>query len=538
MMVRLVRGTWRAVRKYFRYAISISNLSNNTRAPRGKNNILMIQLFTYIILIFTFACLALYDPYKMYRPSHQYDWYHYFRHFLDGSMYGCVDIISYILGTSNTNNHKRSYQYASSHLKCPRNYKKRHPSWNIKSHTYYDIINPRVKYKAILPNNTIYYHAIKLYNKVITNIYAISLGINIVHSVYYVIISPVLIKLIGPLQQTIRNIKLLLYYILCKYILSPIISRISSIVGKTITYSRHLQRKVRNLYVCLYIDMWMYSRTASKRWINYKYRHIIMLTILFVSINLTNSLSTCVTYSSICFVSEGEEITFNNNQAQFDSDSVPIRIDNCCSRTISCSMKDFDTSTLTPTSNQYIKGFGHTNTEITHTGTIIWKVRDDMGYIKTINIPHSLYVPTGETRLLLPQHWAQETITDNPNDKDVWCATFQNRVVLHWDKGTTTKTIPINKDQSNTAIMWTIAGTSNYESFYNEVQSTGMLDMCFATELSDDNPIDSAYEEGENDDLSVASNDDPDPDSIDLHITDSMINDNNDLIKPLRQRNY
>jgi hypothetical protein len=104
---------------------------------------------------------------------------------------------------------------------------------------------------------------------------------------------------------------------------------------------------------------------------------------------------------------------YNNNNSKkpcpmiFDSDSVPIRVDNCCSRTLSGSLHDFDKSTLTPTtSDMTITGFGGTKTRITHTGTIIWRIHDDHGVTREIRIPHSFYIPTSKHRLLSPQHWA------------------------------------------------------------------------------------------------------------------------------------
>jgi hypothetical protein len=74
----------------------------------------------------------------------------------------------------------------------------------------------------------------------------------------------------------------------------------------------------------------------------------------------------------------------NNNKKPcpmiFDSDSIPIRVDNCCSRTLSGSLHDFDKTTLTSAAtNMIITGFGDTETRITHTGTIIWNIHDDHG---------------------------------------------------------------------------------------------------------------------------------------------------------------
>jgi GAG-pre-integrase domain len=165
----------------------------------------------------------------------------------------------------------------------------------------------------------------------------------------------------------------------------------------------------------------------------------------------------------------------------FDSDSVPIRVDNCCSRTLSGSLHDFDKSTLIPTENDLtIKGFGGTETQITHTGTIIWHIHDDHGITRKIRIPHSFYIPTTKHRLLSPQHWAQESCVDNPNDNSTWCATHKDRVILYWNRGTHRRTIHIDKDGSNTAILWTVPGINRFESYMSNAQQQ----LCLSSETS------------------------------------------------------
>jgi hypothetical protein len=65
---------------------------------------------------------------------------------------------------------------------------------------------------------------------------------------------------------------------------------------------------------------------------------------------------------------EGDD---DNGISRFDSDSFPIRIDYCCSRTLSFFKKDFIENTFEPLHEQIIiKGFGNSLTPITHAGTI------------------------------------------------------------------------------------------------------------------------------------------------------------------------
>jgi hypothetical protein len=117
-------------------------------------------------------------------------------------------------------------------------------------------------------------------------------------------------------------------------------------------------------------------------------------------------------FTNVCFTTGS--MADDYNMTMFDSNSVPINIDNCCLKSISCSINDFESESLRKTeASQVIKGFGNTKTLRTHMGTLHWKVLDDNGVEQTIRIPNSLFVPGGGVRLLSPQHWAQQT----PNDK-------------------------------------------------------------------------------------------------------------------------
>jgi hypothetical protein len=153
---------------------------------------------------------------------------------------------------------------------------------------------------------------------------------------------------------------------------------------------------------------------------------------------------------------------------KFDTDSYPIKIDNCCSRTISHVKSDFIANTLNPVQNVWVKGFGNTRTKITHKGTIRWKVLDDRGIQQEIIIPNSYYVPEGNVRLLSPQHWAQGSINTSNGKEAPWCATYHDKVVLLWHDRNIKKTIPLDKTLTNTATMWSSPDTITYNTFIKD----------------------------------------------------------------------
>jgi hypothetical protein len=85
----------------------------------------------------------------------------------------------------------------------------------------------------------------------------------------------------------------------------------------------------------------------------------------------------------------------------WDTDSYPIRVDNCCTRTISFNLNDFDSNTLEPVTNRTVSGFVEgSTTAIEQKGTIKWKILDDLGIIRELSKPNSFYVPDGTSRLL------------------------------------------------------------------------------------------------------------------------------------------
>jgi GAG-pre-integrase domain len=99
---------------------------------------------------------------------------------------------------------------------------------------------------------------------------------------------------------------------------------------------------------------------------------------------------------------------------------------------------------------------------------------------REIRIPHSFYISTSKHRLLSPQHWAQESCANRPNDNSTWCATHKDRVVLYWNQGTFQRTIHINRDGSNTAILWTAPGTSRLDIYMINARQH----FCLSTEAS------------------------------------------------------
>jgi hypothetical protein len=188
----------------------------------------------------------------------------------------------------------------------------------------------------------------------------------------------------------------------------------------------------------MYVPWYSHGSNISRRKqhyqnkLRYKYKYKTSIN-RFLQHNNNRHRFTSSYYNPICCTTENT--TKQNNKPCpmiFDSDSIPIRVDKCCSRTLSGSIHDFYRSTIKRVStNMTITGFGGSETRITHAGTIVWNIRDDDGINHEIHIPNSFYIPQSKHRLLSPQHWAQESCDVASNDNSTWCATHKDRVVLY-----------------------------------------------------------------------------------------------------------
>ncbi|CAB9529714.1 unknown protein (Partial), partial [Seminavis robusta] len=131
----------------------------------------------------------------------------------------------------------------------------------------------------------------------------------------------------------------------------------------------------------------------------------------------------------------------NSEDHQYDADSVLIAIDNCSSRCITNSMKDFIEDPVRV--NVKVQGIGGSVTA-TYRGTVRWSIEDDNGRVHHFVIPHTYYNPSTPYRLLSPQHWARVASDNSPNKRGTWCATYEDAVELFWSQRQFKRVIPLS----------------------------------------------------------------------------------------------
>mmetsp|Transcript_26540 Transcript_26540/g.37655 ORF Transcript_26540/g.37655 Transcript_26540/m.37655 type:complete len:1449 (-) Transcript_26540:1524-5870(-) len=164
------------------------------------------------------------------------------------------------------------------------------------------------------------------------------------------------------------------------------------------------------------------------------------------------------------------------HQAQFDTDSTLIGVDNRCSVCISGYLDDFQEHPK-PT-DKIIRGFNQVHTTGVMEGTIKYKWEDDNGLSHEFTIPNSIYVPTARVRLLSPQHWAQHYKRHHRlqgrNDHIAEEMTDDATCVLRWGPSSKpfTRTIPLDR---NTRVA-TFPSSYGYHAYMAFSREHGIID--------------------------------------------------------------
>ena len=131
------------------------------------------------------------------------------------------------------------------------------------------------------------------------------------------------------------------------------------------------------------------------------------------------------------------------NLMHFDAESVPIKVDNCCSKCITNDINDMIPSSIKQTT-KIVRGFKGEQCAASCRGTIRWAWDDDLGVKHTFSIPNSYYVPEATSKLLCPQHWAQEAADHSPVHHGTGCDTNDCCITLYWSQRTSKRMVPLD----------------------------------------------------------------------------------------------
>ena len=154
--------------------------------------------------------------------------------------------------------------------------------------------------------------------------------------------------------------------------------------------------------------------------------------------------------------------------AKFDTDSYPIKVDNCATRSISPHIKDFVDVPVKCRRYPGLKGINGNISEI-YRGTIRWYIPDDTGKVHEITLPDSFYIPKARSRLLSPQHWAQIARDHRPRRRGTWSGTYDDAIELYWQQRKYTLTVPLDPESTNTGTIFSAPGFESFHASCTEI---------------------------------------------------------------------
>lgn len=145
----------------------------------------------------------------------------------------------------------------------------------------------------------------------------------------------------------------------------------------------------------------------------------------------------------------------------FDTDFVPLAVNNCASICLTPCLQDFVGKTTA--CNCRLTGIGSGKAQAL--GTIQWLFLDDFGKQHTFDIKDAPWVKDLDCRLLSPQHWAQ-----NQEKGTAECVTTNNSVTLKWNQGRHSRSIPLSK-VSNIATIQTAPAYKGFKAYKAKIDS-------------------------------------------------------------------
>ena len=153
----------------------------------------------------------------------------------------------------------------------------------------------------------------------------------------------------------------------------------------------------------------------------------------------------------------------------YDSDSYLLMIDNCCSKCVTNCCADFVGEPSPVRAN--INGVGGP-IPVLLKGTVKWRIEDNLGRIHIFRIPGTYFAPAAPFRMFSPQHWSQETNKGLKQGlKGAWCATYEDRVTLHWGNDKYVRSIWLDPS-TNVATVQTAPGCTRYQIYEAIIGST------------------------------------------------------------------
>ena len=140
-----------------------------------------------------------------------------------------------------------------------------------------------------------------------------------------------------------------------------------------------------------------------------------------------------------------------------------------------------------------VKGIkGHA--QATHRGTLKWYIEDDHGLVHVMVITGAYLIPDTTTRILSPQHLAEQANDRYPMVEGTGALTTSKNITLFWAQRRFTKTVPLDS-KTNVGLTTTASGARSFRAFCATVNSPETKEMnIFTTHVSPDEENDESFQ--------------------------------------------
>ena len=145
----------------------------------------------------------------------------------------------------------------------------------------------------------------------------------------------------------------------------------------------------------------------------------------------------------------------------FDSDLQALMLDDRASTCITNDKEDF----IEPPKrvDRKVKGIkGHANA--THRGTLKWHIEDDQGLVHVMIIHGAYLILDMATRILSPQHLAQQVGDQYPMEEGTGALTTSKNISLFWAQRRFAKTVHLDR-KTNVGLTTTASGARSFHAF-------------------------------------------------------------------------
>ena len=145
----------------------------------------------------------------------------------------------------------------------------------------------------------------------------------------------------------------------------------------------------------------------------------------------------------------------------FDSDAQTLMLYDGASASFTNDVNDF----IEPPKrvNKNVKGIkGHA--QAAHWGTLKWNIEDDHGLVHVMVITGAYLIPETTTRILSPQHLAQQANDHYPTAEGTGALTTSKNITLFWEQRHFTKTVSLDP-KTNMGLTTTASGTRSFHAF-------------------------------------------------------------------------